>query len=456
MARSQVVLAEVSQKIHEATIDSRVRESKKDNSKKLASKWTTENQRVIRVFSAEDGWNSGTGMPSYTDFVDELSEKTMSNTIQVVRSTALKQGWPGCILREGLTQFLRKGLGNPNKTSRPEGFSVLFFHSADTKEEDDPDFDAQHVRETFNEKKEMTDQVVKAVSKNKIFFPTTVHQAVDMLNCAVNFLEMVCGAKTIATGSYNEGLSLIAHNRRTFEVAANSDKAFLVRFLSLLDREFQNFHETVSIYAGDEDPIGDLLGRGLRSTMEIKVRSLLAPWIDYSCVFAFRAPSDIEVMLESLSGHAGGRGIRDMDSKHQGSSSSEKKGGGSGASGRTAGGARSTGGNTPADRREDDPSWWLRLPEDERVTSWALPEGRNFREFFGQEKRANANGMPFFKHHKRSSRNAQICLKHQITKDCLRGGGCDFAHVRPKDIPADKHKIISEKLRDVYRKEGAI
>lgn len=447
IARSQVVMAEVSQKMQEATVAARARESKKDDSKKIVSKWTTENQKVFRILCAEDGWDSGPGLPSYTEFVDGITEKTVSKTLDVVRAKASDSGWPGCILREGLSQFLRRGLGNTNKTTRPEAFSVLFFHSADVKEEDDPDFDAQHVRETFNEKKEMTEQVIKAVSKNKIFFPAAVHQAKDMLECVIMFLEFICGRRTIATGSYREGLNLINRNRRTFEIATQDDKAFLVRFLSLLDREFQNFHRSVATFAGEEDPIGDLLDRGKRTSMEDQVRQLLSPWLDYSYVFGFRAPSDIEAMLSHSYSSKGS--IREVEKK------SDHGGGGSSNSGRSSGGgSRTSGDGMPADRREDEPSWWLRLPEEEKVQSWAIPAGKKFREYFGQGKRGNTSGMPFFKHHKRTGKSAQICLKHQITKDCLRGGSCDFAHVRPRDISMDKHKIISEKLREVYRKEG--
>lgn len=447
IARSQVVMAEVSQKMQEATVAARARENKKDDSKKIVSKWTTENQKVFRVLCAEDGWDSGPGLPSYSDFVDGITEKTVSKTLDVVRAKAIDNGWPGCILREGLSQFLRRGLGNTNKTTRPEAFSVLFFHSADVKEEDDPDFDAQHVRETFNEKKEMTEQVIKAVSKNKIFFPAAVHQAKDMLECVIMFLELICGRRTISTGSYREGLNLINRNRRTFEIATQDDKAFLVRFLSLLDREFQNFHRSVATFAGDEDPIGDLLDRGKRTSMEDQVRQLLSPWLDYSYVFGFRAPSDIEAMLSHS--HSSKGSIREVEKK------SDHGGGSSSNSGRSSGrGSRTSGDGTPSDKGEDEPSWWLRLPEEEKVQGWAIPTGKKFREYFGQGKRGNTSGMPYFKHHKRTGKSAQICLKHQITKDCLRGGSCDFAHVRPRDISTDKHKVISEKLREVYRKEG--
>ncbi|MBM3301062.1 MAG: zinc finger CCCH domain-containing protein [Deltaproteobacteria bacterium] len=266
-----------------------------------------------------------------------------------------------------------------------------------------------------------------------------------MIKTAIRFLECVCGRRTIATSGYREGLMILEANRRIFEEESRRNPAFMMSFLCMLDREFQNFLTEVVAVAGLDDPIGALISANKQSMMEDEIYNLLSPWLHHSVVSTFRPPADLEWMVSSSSHQTGIReiddGARNRARLSQGTDASAGNGGRRGQ-----GGGRLTGSSTTPGR---DPDWWFSIPDEELVREWSLPRGKKFGEYFNTSKKENSDGLPFFKHHKKPGKTAQICMKHQLGT-CNKGGNCSFAHIRPRDIPSEKFQIISTKLRSVF------
>lgn len=450
LAQNNSAFLTVAKEIGESNKSSRERDNKKDYQKKPISRWVGPGAAVLKILSAKDGWDT---VPpeehELTMEAEQIFDQLPTQAIELLRSAAIIRNWPGGILRVGLSQFIRRGLMNKRLHARPESFSVLFFHPADEEEEDNPDFELQQTRETFNEKRELSEQVIKAVSKNKIYIPETTYHASDMILSAVGFLRYVCGPNTIATSGYQEGWDLINQNRGVFERASRANPQFLLNYLCLLDREFQNFLKEVASVADSPTPIRALISRGKQTMMEDSIYSLLSPWLEHGMAFSFRAPEELKGMVRSSSSK---KGFREIGSKTAGASETGGTTNPSGGKGKVTmnlGSSHRTGGSGSAN---DGPSWWHQLPESERIDEWKVPTGRRFGDFFNSAKSENTRGMPKVSHH-RTGRKTNVCLKHQL-ETCGKGAHCNFAHVLAKTLPADTRQAITEKLKGVYNKGG--
>jgi len=449
IAENQRTFMAVAKEIHETNKSSRERDIRKDYHKKPISRWVGQGAEVLKILSAKDGWDTASSPEFHklTPQAEQLFDLLPGQAIDLVRQAARFGNWPGGILRVGLSQFVKRGLINRRPRARPEAFSVLFFHPADEEEEDDPDFELQQTRETFNEKREISEHVVKAVSKSKIFLPERVHQAIDMIRSAIGFLKYVCGPDTIAVSGYQEGIDLIDKDREAFERASRASPQFLLHFLCLLDREFQNFLNEVVLVTNSPTPIQALVARGKQTSMEDAIYSLLSPWLNHSVAFSFQAPEELEAMIRPNASLKGG--LREIGSKSASdpTSTTNASGGKGRSSLSTRSSSRSGGGSS-----NDSPGWWHQLSEGERIDDWRVPAGRRFGDFFNSSKSDNTQGMPKVPHH-RTGRNTYICLKHQLDT-CGRGAYCNFAHVLAKTLPLDTKKAMTDKIRSVYAKGG--
>jgi hypothetical protein len=430
--------------MHEFAIVNKNNIEKKEEKKKVTSRWLPSAVFLFRVLSAEDGWFT-TGVPELTEFAVQITEMKIFQATQLIRDKAKEEGWPGGILKAGISDFLKRGFMAEDIQVAPSGFSILFFHPSGYSETDGQEFRFQQGREILG-KGEMPEEVIKALSLQQIFVPENTYQAADQIKTAVKFLECLCGDRTIATSGYKFGLRMIEENRRIFDSETSLDKIFLLNYMYMLDRVFQAFCKELRRFEKEPDPIQDasvVVGDGW---MEKMIAEPIQRWVIQGMIPTFASPL-------ILRGKSPSKGVMDL---HEAGKKQGAAVGGGAAAGGGAGGTPRQGkkaGRLAPAADGNSPGWHSELPSDECVKDWRLPSGKKLADFFGPHKKENLVGMPKVTHHK-SGRPAQPCLRYQLEK-CRQGAGCPFAHIRPKDIPRDVHDAITSHIKGVYEKENA-
>lgn len=434
-------MADVGLAIREAAQVNRASKEREEEKKKATSKWLPDSMFVMKVLSAENGWATP-GVPELCPLAAKLFEMKLLQAIQFVRAKAKDDGWSGCILKSGLSEFLKRGPIAEDINEAPSGFSVLFFHHSAYSEGDDESHSMQALREAYGDG-EMPDDLVKAFSKLHIFAPTCTFRAGEQIKAAIQFLEAVCGEKTIATGGYRHGLKLLEEHRRLLEREADKDKMFLFNYLYLLDRVFQRFCREIRECSQEQDPVLALreIIKGDRWMKEM-INQALEPLLIYGKELGLRPPIKLQER-SVLSGL--------IDMSHSGKGNSGKR-----PAENQDGGGGKAGAGRPAKRRagagEAHPDWWYELSNEEFIREWAIPPGKKFGEFFGPHKKDNVVGLPYVPHH-RTKRPAPICLKYQLGNagvKCKRGADCALAHIRPRDISSEDHQQITDHLKRVF------
>lgn len=427
--------------MHEFAIVNKNNIEKKDEKKKATSRWLPSAVFLFQVLSAEDGWFT-TGVPELTEFAEQITEMKIFQATQLIRDKAKEEGWPGGILKAGISDFLKRGFMAEDIQLAPSGFSILFFHPSGYSETDGKEFRFQQGREVFG-KGEMPDEVIKALSSQQIFVPENTYQAADQIRTAVKFLECLCGDRTIATSGYKFGLRMIEENRRIFDSETSLDPIFLLNYMYMLDRVFQAFCKELRRFEKEPDPIQEASAVVGDGWMEKMIAEPIQKWVIQGQIPIFASPL-------ILRGKSPSKGVMDL------SEAGKKQGVAIGA-GAPIGGAprqgRKAGRQVPLLPDGNSPLWHSELSSDECVKDWRLPSGKKLADFFGPHKKENLVGLLKVMHHK-SGRPAQPCLRYQLEK-CRQGAGCPFAHIRPKDIPRDIHDAITSHIKGVYEKENA-
>jgi hypothetical protein len=429
--------------LHEMAIVNKNNIEKKEEKKKATSRWLPSAVFLFRVLSAEEGWLT-TGVPEMTEFAVQITEMKIFQATQLIRDKAQEEGWPGGILKAGISDFLKRGFMAEDIQTAPSGFSILFFHPSGYSEIDGKEFRFQQGREVFG-KGEMPEDVIKALSSQQIFVPENTYQAADQIRTAVKFLECLCGDRTIATSGYKFGLRMIEENRRIFDSESILDKTFLFNYMYMLDRVFQAFCKELRRFEKEQDPIQDasvVIGDGW---MEKMIAEPIQKWVILGQIPTFASPL---ILRGKAPPEKGVLDLNDAGPRKQGAA-----GGGAGGAAGAARQGKKAGRPAPAQDPGDSPGWHSELPSDECVKEWRLPSGKKLADFFGPHKSENLVGIPKVKHHK-SGRPAQPCLRYQLAK-CRQGAACPFAHIRPKDIPRDVHDALTSHIKGVYEKENA-
>ena len=140
-------MADVGLAIREAVQANRSSKDKEEEKKK-ASKWLPNSLYILKVLSAENGWDMP-GVPELNPFASKLFEMKLLQAIQFVHAKAKDDGWSGCILKSGLSEFLNCGPVAEDINETPSGFSVLFFHQSAYSEGDDESHSMQALREAY-------------------------------------------------------------------------------------------------------------------------------------------------------------------------------------------------------------------------------------------------------------------------------------------------------------------
>ena len=434
-AASAQAIAMVSQSINDANVVNKSMLDKKEEKKQATSKWLPSAVFLIKLLSAEDGWDTQ-GIPELTEFAEKLFGMKIFGATQQIRSKAQEEHWKGGMLKAGVSEFIKRGFVAEDILVGPSGFSVLFFFPSGYSETDSEDFGMQQVRETFGDGA-LPEDMIKAFSKLHIFVPDNTYKAAEQLQVAISFLECLCGKMTIATDGYKRGLQYLTLNRMLFE---GQDTLFLLNYLYMLDRVFQQFCVELKRYENEPDPILAARQQQAEGWMERQIERPMSDWIVLGSVPSFGPPL-------AWKGKALGDGVVDISSiqKSTTKSGSKKK-----KSGPSPGGATSPGG------RSQEQPWHKELPADEYVREWRLPAGKQFTDFFTRDKPSNFVGLPLIQH-QRFSEKKPICLRHQIQNGqrCRRGFACPMTHVRPDDLSREDKDAITIHLKRVYAGEQA-
>ena len=86
----------------------------------------------------------------------------------------------------------------------------------------------------------------KKILDSNYFFPTTVDQALIMLNSLLLLIYFISVEdRTVATEGYGLGNDLIEANRRKIHIRQQEDKLSTTKFLHQLDHNGQNFYNNL-------------------------------------------------------------------------------------------------------------------------------------------------------------------------------------------------------------------
>lgn len=413
--------------------------AKKEEEKLSSSKWISSSVFALKFLCAANKWSTA-GVPTLPKFTVQLLESKLTGAIMLVRNRARLERWPGCILRAGLNDILVKGLISDDINRAPSGFTALYCYPCGYYEIDGEEFDLQQARELWGDG-EMPEPLLKAFTKKKVFVPDNTHQAVDMLNVTISFLECITAKDSIAAGGYKTGLNLIGEHRSLFEMAASNDRLFLTKFLCFLDRFFQRFCQMIERFEDEVDPVFSFVASHGEDWMQAEICNIVVPWTDSGILPAFQLPLALQGkkvengLMELSGGRAGEKPIGAKISKGSGEPSAgggKKKGGDSGSKG-----------GSP-------------LSPSEFVPEWQPPPGKKMGDYFGGRNfDKNISGIPKVQHHK-LDKLAHICLRHQIDDGvpCRQGARCHLAHVKPKDLDPAIFEAMTQHMKKVYGEKG--
>ena len=403
---------------------------KKEGKEKATSKWLPSWVYLLRVLSADQGWQTQ-GYPSMTDAFEQLNEMKLFQATMLIRSAARQQRWPGGMLKSGVAEFLKRGLLADDIDVEPSGFSVLFFFGGSYIEKDGEAFSRQQLRESYGDVG-LSEEMMRAFNKREIFIPRSTYEAVDQIQSTIAFLNWICGEDNIAVAGYPVGLEILQSHKRVFDAELSRTKSFLVNYLYMLDRTFQDFCTRMLDFEFEAAPARAAKDRGVHRLMERNIMEAMKPWMVNRIVPNFSAPI-------SLQGKVAPDGVVDL----AGSSPRSSTGDGQARTGRER--TKRAGKNNDAMKME-----FGQLPANEYVKEWQLPPGKEFSDFFGVNHPGSIKGLPRFKHH-RTGRMETLCLRYQLS-GCARGPRCTWAHVLPSEMPRRDRDAVSNHLQEIYKR----
>jgi len=412
-------------KVNQKSIDD------KEETKLATFKWIKSGEFLLKVLSSEDGWNTQ-GVPEFTELAQAIIKMKLFAATQHIRALAQEQEWPGCMLKSGVSEFLKRGLASENANVGPSGFSVLFFHPSSFTETDGDEFGLQQLRESFGDGK-LPEDMMKSFNKLHIFVPKNTYEAQEQLETAILFLRSLCGSNTIATGGYSTGRAYLTRNRALFE---SKDRIFLVNFLYTLDRIFQHFCGEMKRYINEPDPIQVAKDAGAQRWMEKLVETPIQTWRATGAVPIYSPPSSWDDRKLS-------EGVVDLSS---------------GKGRALSGGGGSAGSPSPKKKKvekgSDDPKeepWHRSLEPGEFIKEWNVPSSGKFFQFFNPDRPENFVGLPLVPHH-RTGRKAYVCVRYIVENGpgCRLGLRCNRSHIRMSDLSQDEKDTITAHMKEVY------
>ena len=402
----------------------------KEEMKLATFKWLKSGEFLLKVLSAEDGWNTQ-GVPELTAFAQAIIKMKLFAATQHIRAQAQEEEWPGGLLKSGVSEFLKRGFVAEDVQVGPSGFSVLFFHPSSFKETDGDEFGVQQLRESFGDGK-LPEEMMKSFSKLNIYIPRNTYEAAEQVETAIRFLKCLCGENTIAIGGYNVGYDHLTRSRRLFEA---KDKLFLLNYMYMLDRVFQSFCSELKKYIKEEDPVQVAKTTGAQRWMEKLVETPVQNWKVTGTIPMYSSPS-------AWDDRRLGEGVVDL----------------SGGKGRALSGGGGAPSPPPKKKKvekgggdDKELPWHRALEPNEYVKEWFLPSSNKFFQYFNPDRAENFVGLPMVTHH-RTGRKAYICVRYIVGNGpgCNRGINCTRSHIRMNDLSQEEKDTITAHFKEVY------
>ena len=184
--------------------------------------------------------------PELSEFMVQLSkEKTAARALQLIQSEARE--WEGSFSAGGFHRFLSTGfLSQEVNRGNPGGYTLFMFHTR-TTDLGGPQFDAgkARLRDLFEAK--VDEETILHYSKQGLFAASNHHDMRVQLQTALDMLELLLGASSIAT----KGLAYVLEPQRwrrmsvIFHDRFKSEPQFGAKFVYCLDRSLQQFFTQV-------------------------------------------------------------------------------------------------------------------------------------------------------------------------------------------------------------------
>jgi hypothetical protein len=325
--------------------------------------------------------------------------------------------WSGQVSKGGLINFLSSGFEAHDVDEQPGGFTLFMFSPlSDSAPHSKKDRELA-IRSVFGEGK-VDDETVRYYMKNNLFLAKTMEQGERQIKTGVKFLERLTYRESIGTGGYAYGLRLIERHRRLFDKALKRDRMFIVKFVYLLDRVFQNFVNRLGSFYQTRDPIR-VARSHLRNSMEEEIDDAMRG-------FTAGAYPNLSLPVVILSPDT-----EAADSDGEKKPSSKRR-------------------SNDATDLTDSPEWWSKNLHP--VSEWCIPAGKNFPQFFNTrdpELKDNLTNFPKFNHHRKSVGGPRpMCAKYQAMGKCR--ASCPYAHVPPGSMSQAKKDEVRSRFLKIY------
>jgi hypothetical protein len=191
--------------------------------------------------------------PELSEFMVQLSkEKTASRALQLIQSEACE--WEGSFSAGGFHRFLSTGfLSQEVNRGNPGGYTHFMFHTR-TTDLMGPQFDAGKARLRDLFEASVDKETMLHYSKQGLFAASNHHDMRVQLQTALDMLELLLGAGSIAT----KGLAYVLEPQRwrrmsvIFHDRFKSEAHFGAKFIYCLDRSIQQFFTQVELCNEEE------------------------------------------------------------------------------------------------------------------------------------------------------------------------------------------------------------
>ena len=334
--------------------------------------------------------------PELSEFMVQLSkEKTATRALQLIQSEARE--WEGSFSAGGFHRFLSTGfLSQEVNRGNPGGYTLFMFHTR-TTDLGGPQFDAgkARLRDLFEAK--VDEETILHYSKQGLFAAGNHHDMRVQLQTALDMLELLLGAGSIAT----QGLAYVLEPQRwrrmsvIFHDRFKSEPQFGAKFVYCLDRSLQQFFTQVERRNEEEvrpnylrEKAADLISM-IDGGYEVTVRlpSALVPPSPNSTAVPLALPASTSAAGEPA----------------------KKK-------------ARKAGSPGPA----GEPGSMV-VQNMAPYPAWRLPDGKRYAEYF-QGRDQSTKNWPVVPDDRLGARSpAPLCIRFQATAACRRN--CRLAHV---------------------------
>lgn len=374
----------------------------KQSKKSVLGRMSERQQELFTTLSARD-WSDET--PELNSSVKRLvKDKDSQRLIALVQEWT--ENWLWTIHDSGLLQLLARGHCS---VGQREGFTAFWFFPKGLSRTA-PKERERIVRSALGDT-DVTDDMVKDFAKQNYHIPVTFDEALNQLNTAAKFLDLMTQERGIASAGHWHGRDCLERHGIQIKSALEQDPQFLVKFIGTLDRIFQAFLKDLLSYADDEFPIFSAKRR-LRHQMEDNLDRLMTG-LNLGSTPNLRLPDWLNSVNQPPP-----------------------------VDGKLPPRQEATQMKTPTKTPTDDaPIHWHANP-DQR---FRLPPGKPFGAVWGidDESKKHKRSLPSLPHH-RTGKPAKVCAKHQVKGKCLVT--CPFAHVVPRDLDPPDLKALSDAM----------